>query len=195
MFYSITNCQQGLRGVSFGNFLIKQVVEDLGRELPRVASFATLSPIPGFCAWLARLPDALGGDPVRGDIASLLSALATPRWHEDEARSTSLQQRLLPLAAHYLIYAKDGENPLDPVARFHLMNGARLERLNWLGDVSAAGMRQSAGMMVNYVYRLSEVEANHEAYARDRTIIASRRLEERAKQSPLARTAPLAPEA
>jgi len=189
MFYSITNCQQGLRGVSFGNFLIKQVVEDLGRELPRIKIFATLSPIPGLRAWLANLPRALDGHPAQAEIASLAAALDAPRWFEDEALSKTLHQRLLPLAAHYLLSVKEEQEPLDPVARFHLVNGARMARLNWLADISPTGMRQSAGMMVNYVYRLDQVDANHEAYARDRTIVASRRLEQRAREALLARPA------
>jgi malonyl-CoA decarboxylase len=177
-----------LRGVSFGNFLIKQVVEDLGRDLPGIKCFATLSPIPGFRKWLAGLP-ATFGDERRQDVSALLSALESPRWFEDKS-ATELQEKLLGLAAWYLVHAKEDQEPLDPVARFHLLNGARLERLNWLGDTSSTGMRQSAGMMVNYVYRLDEVEANHEAYARDRTIVASRRLEQRAKESPLSRGSP-----
>jgi len=187
MFYSITNCQQGLRGVSFGNFLIKQVVEDLGRELPRLKSFATLSPIPGLRAWLGNLAASVDDDAAKEQLASLAAELEDPRWFDDKTRSATLQRELMPLAAHYLLSAKEDQEPLDAVARFHLLNGARLERLNWLGDVSATGMRQSAGMMANYVYRLSEVEANHEAYARDRTVIASRRLEQLAKDSLLAR--------
>jgi malonyl-CoA decarboxylase len=191
MFYSITNCQQGLRGVSFGNFLIKQVVEDLGRELPRLKSFATLSPIPGFRAWLAGLGSS-SDEPIRSELKALLARLETRRWFEDKTRTADLQQQLGALCAHYLLFAKEDQEPLDPVARFHLLNGARLERINWLGDTSSAGMRQSAGMMVNYVYRLGEVDANHEAYARHRTIVASRRLEQAAKESLLTRPAPKA---
>ena len=190
MFYSITNCQQGLRGVSFGNLLIKQVVEDLGRELPRLKSFATLSPIPGLRSWLANLAGTPEGDAVKDELTSILEALQTPSWFDDKALSSTLQQQLMPLAAHYLLFAKEEQEPLDPVARFHLLNGARMERLNWLGDISATGMRYSAGMMVNYVYRLGEVEVNHEAYARDRTVVASRKLEQHAKESLLARSAP-----
>jgi malonyl-CoA decarboxylase len=190
MFYSITNCQQGLRGVSFGNFLIKQVVEDLGRELPRLKCFATLSPIPGLRTWLSNLRRERDADAAQADIASLLAMLEAPRWFEDEGLSSGLQQQLLPLAAHYLLFAKEAQEPMDPVARFHLLNGARLERLDWLGDISPTGMRQSAGVMANYVYRLGEVESNHEAYARDRTIVASRRLEQRARESLLARAVP-----
>ncbi len=180
-FYSITNCQQGLRGISFGNFLIKQVVEDLGRELPRLKTFATLSPIPGFLAWLAAQTEATADVPLGTEVAALLARLEAPRWFEDGAIAGWLERRLAPLCAHYLLHAKQGDEPLDPVARFHLVNGARLERLNWLGDTSAAGMRQSAGMMVNYLYRLDEVERNHEAYARERTVVASRRFQALAK--------------
>ncbi len=183
VFYSITNCQQGLRGVSFGNFLIKQVVEDLGRELPRLKSFATLSPVPGFRAWLASVAHAPHGVPARAEIGALLAQLERQSWFEDKALSSELQQRLAPLCAHYLLHAKQEQEPADPVARFHLVNGARLERLNWLGDTSAAGIRQSAGVMVNYVYHLGSVERNHEAYARDRTIVASRRFQSLAKGS------------
>ncbi len=187
MFYSITNCQQGLRGVSFGNFLIKQVVDDLGRELPRLKLFATLSPVPGFRAWLANLAQAPDGVRAHADVGALLAELESPSWFDDRTLSSSLQQRLAPLCAHYLLHAKQDQEPADAVARFHLVNGARLERLNWLGDTSAAGIRQSAGMMVNYVYRLGSVERNHEAYARDRMIVASRAFQSLAKESLIAR--------
>ncbi len=151
VFYSISNTQRGLAGVSFGNFLIKQVVEDLRRELPGLTRFVTLSPVPGFAAWLAKNPDA--------DI---------PR-----------------AAARYFLYAKDlNGKPLDPVARFHLGNGARLERINPDGDPSERGMKQSKGLMVNYLYDLDAIEANHEAFAEAGTVMASaaiRRLAEGTK--------------
>jgi malonyl-CoA decarboxylase len=188
MFYSITNCQPGLHGVSFGNFLIKQVAEDIGRELRRVRTFATISPIPGFRAWLSDLAESADQAAARSQWAALLPSLDRPDWHEDAVLSTELQRHLAPLCAHHLLYARQAQEPLDPVARFHLVNGARLERLNWLADMSALGMRQSAGMMVNYVYRLGEVERNHEAYARDRAIVASRSLQVLARQSPMTRT-------
>jgi malonyl-CoA decarboxylase len=187
VFYSITNCQQGLRGVSFGNFLIKQVVEDLGRELPRLKSFATLSPVPGFRGWLASIAQELEGTHVGAEMGALAAQLELPNWFEDRALSSELQERLAPLCAHYLLHAKQDQEPADAVARFHLVNGARLERLNWLGDTSATGIRQSAGMMVNYVYRLGSVERNHEAYARASEIVASRRFQSLAKESLLAR--------
>ncbi len=182
MFYSITNCQQGLRGVSFGNFLIKQVAEDLGRELPRLRTFATISPIPGFRRWLSAHGQELGDGAERSRLSELLPILDRPRWFEDSAISGQLQRHLTPLCAYYLLHTEGAQEPLDSVSRFHLVNGARLDRLNWLADTSAVGLDQSAGMMVNYVYRLGDVERNHEAYARDRAIVASRRLQLLAKQ-------------
>ena len=160
VFYSITNCQEGLRGVSFGNFLIKQVVEDLGKELTRVRTFATLSPIPGFMQWLS---------------ASM---------NIDRSSAAELSQdEITRLSAVYLLRAKKGKRPADPVARFHLANGARLERLNWMGDTSAAGMERALGLTANYVYRLRELERNHEAYAREFQVVASPALERLAKRS------------
>ena len=191
MFYSITNCQEGLRGVSFGNLLIKQVAEDLGREFPRLKTFATLSPIPGFRAWLSAQAGKKDGngdpDPRREQLAGLLAMLDLPDWMTDKGVRTALQRELPRLCAQYLLLAKSRAEPLDSVARFHLGNGARLERLNWLGDTSATGLRRSAGMMVNYVYDLSDLERNHEAYARDNRIIASRRFDLLARESLLVR--------
>ena len=180
IFYSISNTQKGLRGISFGNFLIKQVVDDLSREMPRLKTFATLSPIPGFRRWLEhRLAD---GDPnllmpaeraelraidsSRGAKGGLKALLANPDWHKDQVIAEALEAPLCRLAARYLVREKEGSGkPLDPVARFHLANGARVERINWLADTSPKGMRQSAGLMVNYLYKLSEIEDNHEAYS------------------------------
>ena len=171
MFYSISNCQSGLRGISFGNFLIKQVAVDLKRELPALETFVTLSPLPGFCRWLAtaRRPDA-GLLPPGDRIA--LRHLDDADWHEKPARP--LREALTRAALVYLLDAKDKTGkPLDPVARFHLGNGARLERLDWLGDVSPNGLAQGAGFMVNYLYDLDAVERNHESYANDGEIVAS----------------------
>ena len=135
MFYSITNCQEGLRGVPFGSFLIKQVVEDLGREFPRIRKFATVSPVPRFREWLSENPE----------LAGLRAKLDQPLWWEKKELAEELGRELVPLCARYLLQAKQGREPLDPVARFHLRNGARLERINWLGDTSVAGMQRSAG--------------------------------------------------
>jgi malonyl-CoA decarboxylase len=182
IFYSITNCQEGLRGVSFGNLLIKQVAEHLGREFPRLKTFATLSPIPGFRQWLTEKSVEYPA------LTGLLERIEAPGCLEDKATGAELQRQLIRLCAQYLLHAKHGRDPLDPVARFHLGNGARLERLNWMGDTSRSGMRRSAGLMVNYVYRLDEVERNHEAFARDGRIAAARRFEILAKESLLSQS-------
>src|SRR5437773_1852083 len=187
IFYSITNPQEGLRGISFGNLLIKQVAEDLGHEFPRLKTFATLSPIPGFRRWLAGGTGLREGDPRRAELAALLADLDVQDWFKDKARAAGILKQLSRLCAYYLLYVKQDDEPLDAVARFHLGNGARLERLNWLGDISATGMRRSAGLMVNYVYRLDDVERNHEAYARESRIVASRRFGVLAKDSLLMR--------
>ena len=191
IFYSITNCQEGLRGVSFGNLLIKQVVEEIGRELPRIRTYATLSPIPGFRRWLsetAALPDT----PRRADLQRLLAKIDANDWWKDGAAAADVSAELLPLCAHYLLRANKGRSPLDSVARFHLGNGARLEQLNWLGDRSDTGMRRSAGVTANYVYRLADVPKNHEAYKREFKIAASAKLERLAAESLLSREAPAA---
>jgi malonyl-CoA decarboxylase len=188
IFYSITNCQEGLRGVSFGNLLIKQVAEDLGREFPRLKTFATLSPVPGFRKWLA------GVAKERPEVGAILARLDTGRWLDDRVAAAELQRQLVRLCAYYLTRAKQGREPLDSVARFHLGNGARMERLNWLGDISEMGMRRSAGLMVNYVYRLEDVEHNHEVYARDRQVVASRRFEVLARESLVAQRESAPPE-
>ena len=176
VFYSITNCQEGLRGISFGNFLIKQVAVELQRELPHLRSFATLSPLPGFRQWVER-------QDVEG-----IEALARPGWQQS-GKSDPLPMLLQQLCAYYLLHAKQGSQPLDPVARFHLGNGARLERINWLGDTSDHGIARSAGMMVNYVYRLDEVERNHELFVNENRVIASREVEHLARESPLSAAA------
>ncbi|HYZ21501.1 MAG TPA: malonyl-CoA decarboxylase [Rhodopila sp.] len=202
IFYSISNCQEGLRGISFGNFLIKQVVEELKAELPQITRFSTLSPVPGFRRWLdrqlagpgtesgsagaavfspeeaRRLSSAVGG--TVADIGDAFRKLTgEDGWWQDPARAELLRAPLLRLCATYLMRpdltrpdptrpdptrpGQDGR-AVDPVARFHLGNGARLERINWLGNTSARGMHESFGMMVNYLYDPDAIEANHEAY-------------------------------
>ena len=190
IFYSITNCQEGLRGISFGNLLIKQVAEDLKREFPHLRSFATLSPIPGLRRWLGRTETKtlLAMGPNAEARLALLARIERPGWHTGEVPEI-LQKLLLRLCAWYLLHAKqknDGNEPFDPVARFHLGNGASLERLNWLGDTSGSGMENSAGIMVNYAYRLEDVERNHERYFADHAVVASRAVEKLARKSPLA---------
>ncbi len=157
VFYSISNCQRGLVGISFGNFLIKQVVHELAAEMPGLRTFATLSPIPGFRKWLA----GAAREGRRADEGGL-GDVEGADWPSDD-----LGPRVLRLCARYLLHEKRGRQPLDPVARFHLRNGARLERLNWMADPSASGLAQSGGVMVNYVYDEAEVVANHEAYVNE----------------------------
>jgi malonyl-CoA decarboxylase len=170
VFYSISNTQRGLGGISFGSFLIKQVVEELQRELPRLENFVTLSPVPGLMQWLKEADDV----PVSEEGRALLAQLDTPDWFQNAETAAAMRGVLEPLAAYYFLKARTSKGRLiDSVARFHLGNGARLERIDWLGDLSAKGMRESAGIMVNYLYRLEDIEKNHEAYVNQDEIAAS----------------------
>jgi malonyl-CoA decarboxylase len=169
IFYSISNCQDGLRGISFGNFLIKQVVEELKGELPHLTRFSTLSPVPGFRRWLTRRAAATN-DPV---IASLARTETGPGWLELAKGDPSLQQTIMGVCATYLTRHASAEDRADPVARFHLGNGARLERINWLGNTAARGIEESFGIMVNYLYDVATIESNHEAFVNDGTVMRS----------------------
>jgi malonyl-CoA decarboxylase len=174
VFYSITNCQRGLAGVTFGAFLIKQVVEEVSREMPRISTYVTLSPATNFADWLKR---------ERGNDASLaldaadrtaLAGLDRPDWWRDPAVAAKIREPLLRAAAWYYLRARNGRGlPVDAVARFHLGNGARLERLNWLADTSERALAQSHGLMVNYLYDLDFIEQNHEAYAQQHAVVAA----------------------
>ena len=183
IFYSIANCQEGLRGVPFGNFLIKQVVEDVSGELPRIKRFATVSPVPGFRKWLSEKAATLQTNPRLAPFTAAIAKLNNPLWMEDGDLRAELQRYLVPLSAYYFLHARRGAEPVDPVARFHLRNGARLERINWLGDTSASGLQRSAGLTANYVYKLPEVERNHELYVREHRVRASGEIEALAKRS------------
>lgn len=176
IFYSITNCQDGLRGISFGNLLIKQVAAELGREFPRLKNFATLSPIPGFVSWLEQQS---GDHPA---LATMLATLKANDWQLPPEQAETLRPALSAQCARYLLHEKHDGKPVDAVARFHLGNGARLENLHWLADTTRAGLRRSAGMMVNYVYRLDEVEANHEAFVGSGRIAASYAIKKLARE-------------
>jgi malonyl-CoA decarboxylase len=175
-FYSITNCQRGLTGVTFGHFLIKQVVEEVSRELQRISTFVTLSPAPNFGEWLrgerAREASlALEGEDA--DVRVALTALDNDDWRRDPAAAEAVREPLLRAAAWYYLRARNKRGwPLDAVARFHLGNGARLERLNWPADVSPRALQQSHGLMVNYRYDLDFIELNHEAYAHKHAVVA-----------------------
>ncbi len=192
VFYSISNCQPGLRGVSLGNFLIKQVVDQLSQEFPRLRVFCTLSPIPGFREWLkqqmankyaglATPPSEKLNAAIRAITASTLGEHIGSSATELRAHLkliNALQKPLTCLAAAYLTgtgedISKNGGTSTDPVARFHLNNGAKLDRLNWGADESDKGLRQSLGMMVNYVYEPRQIEGNHEKFVRGVTVASS----------------------
>ncbi|MDF1790609.1 MAG: malonyl-CoA decarboxylase family protein [Thalassobaculaceae bacterium] len=199
IFYSISNAQRGLAGISFGNFLIKRVVDVLKHELPNLKTFATLSPIPGYRRWLndrietGEVPALtsserkalvqameLGNDAT--DVDLIRGGLGVDGWWDDDVLSEALKGPLMRGAAHYLSNEKRRSGGAgDPVAHFHLSNGARMERLNWLGDRSANGFRQSCGMMINYLYRLAEIDDNHEAYTDDGRIAQSSQIRGLAK--------------
>ncbi len=187
IFYSISNTQTGLRGISLGNFLIKRVVDDLRHELPNLKTFSTLSPVPGFRRWLEsaiaqgapkiltaedrkRLKQATGGTVAKGHLPKLI---AEPGWAENPELAEALKEPLMRLCARYIVEAKKDGKPRDPVARFHLSNGAQVERINWLGDRSEKGLKSACGMMVNYLYKLSDIERNHERFAEEGHIAIS----------------------
>jgi malonyl-CoA decarboxylase len=175
VFYSISNCQDGLKGISFGNFLIKQVVEELARELPTLTTFVTLSPVPGFARWLNRALTGPDTSIVSAQERTALATLTGDAWLASPQSEARLAPIVLALGARYLLSAKGADGrPADPVARFHLGNGARLERVNWPADRSDRGLREAHGLMVNYRYDLKEIEANHEAYANEGRVVASR---------------------
>lgn len=173
VFYSISNCQEGLRGISFGNFLIKQVAEDLKRELSGLDTFVTLSPLPGFARWLTT---ALDDTELRltNEERAELGRPSGETISLDEPSRARRDKLLGQMAAHYLLRARSASGRvIDPVARFHLGNGARLERINVGGNLSARGLRESHGVMVNYRYDLDDIEVNHEAFATRNTVVAS----------------------
>ncbi|HEY7610367.1 MAG TPA: malonyl-CoA decarboxylase family protein [Alphaproteobacteria bacterium] len=190
IFYSISNAQKGLAGISFGGFLIKQVVERLAREFPQLKRFSTLSPLPGFAKWLKTQDgDAMltaaekRALPKRGDGSQHpLALVRNPEWHRNRVLAAALEAPLLRLAARYLVTEKRADGKaLDPVAHFHLTNGARVEQLDWLADTSAKGLAQSCGVMVNYLYRMNEIEANHEQYTGEGKIAAASAIKSLAK--------------
>jgi malonyl-CoA decarboxylase len=173
-FYSISNCQRGLAGVSFGNFLIKQVVEEVSREMPKLSTFVTLSPVTNFSDWLKQERAEERSAALNEADKSVLAALDQPGWWTNEETAAQVQDAIMRAAAWYYLRARNRRGlPVDAVARFHLGNGARLERINWLGDTSERAMAQAYGLMVNYQYDLDDIEKNHEAYAEGPTVVAS----------------------
>jgi malonyl-CoA decarboxylase len=185
IFYSISNCQPGLRGIAFGDLLIKQVVDLISTELPHIKTYATLSPIPGFGAWMKRAAqdDASDLSPAeRTVIARLQSQPQDRTWIDDDNQCREYQPILMALCAHYLLNERRGDAPLDPVSRFHLRNGARLERINWLGDTSPKGIQESAGLLANYLYDRKSVTRNHERYIYDNEVVSSNAVGQLAKR-------------
>jgi malonyl-CoA decarboxylase len=174
VFYSITNCQRGLGGVTFGHFLIKQVVEEVRRELSRISNFVTLSPAPNFAEWLKRERANQASLVVDEDDRAALAALDQPNWWREQASIATIHEPLMRAAAWYYLRARNSRGlPADSVARFHLGNGARLERLNWPADTSERALAQSYGLMVNYLYDLDYIEQNHEVYAQQHAVVAA----------------------
>ena len=186
IFYSISNCHLGLAGVNFGNFLIKRVVDDLVRDLSNLKNFATLSPIPGFRDWVREHSN--GGQMtlfeddefqsletitgVADPVAAIESLLEQPDWMNRTDITSVLEPILMRLCAQYLVQSRDGQRARNRVAHFHLSNGARIERIDWLADTAPRGLAQSAGLMVNYLYKLEDIERNHEAYTGKGEVIA-----------------------
>ncbi|MGH6973937.1 MAG: malonyl-CoA decarboxylase [Stellaceae bacterium] len=185
-FYSISNCQRGLWGISFGDFLIKRVADMLAAELPHLKTYTTLSPIPGFSAWLEKRVQDEGNDLLTEEERAAIAALpgddqggfaaliARPDWNADAAVVEVLKAPLMRLCARYLLNeTTPAGRAIDPVAHFHLSNGARIERINWQADTSKKGLQQSFGMMINYIYRLGDIGRNHEAYTGEGQITAA----------------------
>lgn len=175
VFYSISNTQRGLGGVPFGSFLLKRVIDQLRRELIGLSTYVTLSPVPGFARWLAQARASGALDFLPEGQRQALAIVDTAGWQDKAERVELVRDALLDCATYYLLLARNDRNrPLDPVARFHLRNGAELHRLHFLADVSKKGMRQSFGVMVNYRYEPEEIERNHEAFVERHEVVASR---------------------
>lgn len=184
IFYSISNTQSGLQGVSLGNFLIKRVVDYLLHELPHLKTFATLSPIPSFRNYFNQRLEAEGEeifndkerkelDLLKGD-KEIVQLLATDDWLDNVELSACLRNPMMRLCANYLVREKRKERASDPVTHFHLSNGARVERINWLGDISENGRANSFALLVNYLYRMPDIDRNHEMYSESGEVAMSK---------------------
>lgn len=173
-FYGISNCQTGLRGVSFGNFLIKQVVQELKQELPQLQNFVTTSPAPGFSKWLdQQLSELSPATEEAEEAVNVAKKLKAESWINDSSQAEAMAETVKKLAAHYLVNEKRGQGPINPVARFHLGNGAKLHRINWPGDPTRQGLDQWHGLMINYLYEPDSIESNHEQFMSQHRIITS----------------------
>jgi malonyl-CoA decarboxylase len=192
VFYSISNCQAGLAGISFGNFLIKQVAKNIQSELPNIKDFVTLSPLPNFADWVLKTEAGTKALPSKNSSAKTLRPVSADNQEHpavlllkelainnalcrNEDRQKEIEQLLMPLAAQYLLSGRSNRGQVyDPVARFHLGNGARLERINFMGDTSPKALLNAAGFMVNYYYDLEMVEQNHQAFIESNQIATSK---------------------
>lgn len=178
IFYSISNTQAGLSGISLGNFLIKRVVEKLSQEFKSIKTYATLSPIPGFTKWLKNNLNQdvtlLGKLNIKQSSAEILESAEQLKINVECINET--KQCMLKLCAYYLLKVNNSNgNAYDPVAHFHLSNGASIKQLNWMADTSEKGISQSAGMMVNYLYELPKIDNNHENYMVNKVISCSKK--------------------
>ena len=191
-FYSISNCQRGLAGVSFGNFLIKQVVEEISKDNAKLNTFVTLSPVPGFASWLKRERAADSSRALTQEDLDALTNLDIEGWWQVPETWEPVEEPLMRAAAWYFLHARNSRGfPADPVARFHLGNGARLEKMHFLADSSENGMKQSYGVMVNYLYDLDDIEKNHEAFAENRMVVTANAIRKMARPGPTGDVVPL----
>jgi malonyl-CoA decarboxylase len=197
VFYSISNAQSGLLGINFGNFLVKRVVDSLSKELPNLKTFATLSPIPGFSSWFEKkmtegtrlfldseqsrvLTEFMKTDTVERAIKNIIQE---NNWYNDQHLVSLLREPLTKICAEYLLLEKrESGTAFDSVAHFHLNNGASMEQLNWMADTSLRGIDQSYGLMINYLYDLKLIDANHEIYRVGEAIAASQTVRNLAKR-------------
>jgi len=167
IFYSINNCQKGLKNIPLGNFLIKFVVMQLSVDLPAIKTYSTLSPVPGFAKWLKAELKIGKSNFLDADDIEILKLIADEKWIKNVKKCKALEKPLMKACAAYLVLAKSNEKPLDAVARFHFGNGAQLFRLNWMGNISTHGLEESCGIMVNYLYDTKQIESNHEVYVQN----------------------------
>jgi len=174
IFYSINNCQRGLTGIPLGNFLIKTVVTELSIELPAIKRYSSLSPIPGFADWLEQELMLGSNKIIPANEQKVLAVLKDDDWFNDKKKQDEVKKPLLRACANYLAIVKHNDRPINPVARFHFGNGAQLYQINWMGNNSVHGIEDSLGMMVNYLYDLKHIEANHEAYVKSGKLAISK---------------------
>ncbi len=175
IFYSINNCQRGLKGIPLGNFLIKMVVTEIAKELPSIKYFSSLSPVTGFSDWLKTAINS-GEDKLFGEDINTLKLALQPDWYPDPKIRKQVKNPLMKVCANYLVNQKKNGKPVNSVARFHFSNGAELYRINWMGNSSKHGMADSFGLMVNYLYDLRHIEINHERYTGKGELAISRNI-------------------